>query len=201
LFVCVQETRGISKFKDKGLQNEELLAEMFEDLRNTGEDHWGPSSGQLPQSPVHESLREGDGTNDIDDDSEPEEIAPSSGKGKRPQVSLKDKGKKPKTSGGQWMQDQMSYIVQMNEKTVASFESVARRDDTSGCSIKDVMDLVKACGAMPGSNEFFIGSQIFLKKAEREMFMTLDTPEEQFQWLTMKHAWVTRNDLGSHLGK
>ena len=78
---------------------------------------------------------------------------------------------------------------------------MARRDDTSGCSIKDVMDLVKACGVVPGTNEFFIASQVFLKKAEREMFMTLDKPEERFQWLTMKHAWVTRNDLGSHLGK
>ena len=116
---------------------------------------------------MHETLREGDGTNDINDDSEPKEIAPSTVKGKRPGVSLKDKGKKAKTSGGQWMQDQMSYIVQMNEKTVASFESVARRDDTSGCSIKDVMDLVKACGVVPGTNEFFIDSQVFLKRAER----------------------------------
>ena len=54
------------------------------------------------------------------------------------------------------------------------------------------MALVKECGAVPGTKEHFIASQVFVKRAEREMFMTLDTPEERFNWLTMKHDWVTR---------
>jgi hypothetical protein len=72
---------------------------------------------------------------------------------------------------------------------VVTLELNARRN---GCSIRDVMALVKECGAVPGTKEHFIASQVFVKRAEREMFMTLDTPEERFNWLTMKHDWLTR---------
>jgi hypothetical protein len=64
----------------------------------------------------------------------------------------------------------------MSERSTASCESLARRED----SIKDVMVLVRECGAVPGSKEHFIASQVFIKRAEREMFMTLETPEEWF---------------------
>lgn len=93
------------------------------------------------------------------------------------------------------MQDQLSKLVTMSERSTASCESLARRDDNSGCSIKDVMALVKESGAVPGTKEHFIASQVFTKRSEREMFMTLETPEERFAWLTMKHQWVTRNDV------
>ncbi|KAE8801219.1 hypothetical protein D1007_23111 [Hordeum vulgare] len=39
------------RFQKAGLQNEDLLAKIFEDLRNTGEDHWSPANGSMPQSP------------------------------------------------------------------------------------------------------------------------------------------------------
>jgi hypothetical protein len=92
------------------------------------------------------------------------------------------------------VQDQLNKLVFMSERSTASCESLARREDTSGCSIKDVMVLVRECGAVPESKEHFITSQVFIKRAEREMFMTLETPEKRFQWLTMKHNWLTRND-------
>ncbi|OEL17468.1 hypothetical protein BAE44_0021513 [Dichanthelium oligosanthes] len=72
----------------------------------------------------------------------------------------------------------MGKIVDMNKRTTASCESIARREDKSGCSIQDVMALVKECGVAPSTNEHFIASILFTKRAEREMFMTLDTPEE-----------------------
>ena len=93
------------------------------------------------------------------------------------------------------MQTQLSKLVTMTEKSTASCETLAGREDIFGCSIKDVMALVKECGAVPRTKEHFIASQVFTKRAEREMFMTLETPEERFQWLTMKHGWVTRNDV------
>jgi hypothetical protein len=49
------------------------------------------------------------------------------------------------------------------------------------------MSIVKECGAAPETKELFIASELFTKKAEREMFMTLNTPQEHFEWLTMKH--------------
>jgi len=63
------------------------------------------------------------------------------------------------------------------------------------CSIQDVMALVKDCGATTGTNEHFVASLVFTKRAEREMFMTLDTPEERFQWLKRRHEWMTRSNV------
>ncbi|XP_034601247.1 uncharacterized protein [Setaria viridis] len=195
-----RKVKGCTRFKHRGLQNEENLGIMFEDLRNTEDDHWCASSGARPSqtnldcdaSPIN--LDDEDEA-DNDDDSEPEEVTPSSVRGKRGRVADNKKGKKPKTSGGLWFQEQMGKIVEMNERTTASCESIARREDKSGCSIQDVMALVKECGAVRGTNEHFIASLVFTKKAEREMFMTLDTPEERFDWLTRKHDWMTRNDV------
>jgi hypothetical protein len=53
------------------------------------------------------------------------------------------------------------------------------------------MKLVKECGATSGTNEHFVASLVLVKRAEREMFMTLETPEERFAWLRR----MTRNDV------
>ena len=54
-------------------------------------------------------------------------------------------------------------------------------------SIDQVMELVIACGANFGSNEHYIASELFVKKEQREMFMTLPTDEIRFNWLTRKY--------------
>ncbi|WVZ75744.1 hypothetical protein U9M48_023777 [Paspalum notatum var. saurae] len=79
--------KGISKFKDKSLEYEDELSIMFEDIRNTGDDHWAPTSDE--------------GGEDI----------PTSLKLKRRSVVDKEKGKKAKTTGGQWMQEQMAKNI------------------------------------------------------------------------------------------
>jgi hypothetical protein len=92
-----------------------------------------------------------------------------------------DKGKRPKTGAGQWMQDQVSKIMSFHERYATSVESmVARKEENKGPTIKEVMSIVKECGAAPEMKEFFIASELFTKKAEREIFMTLDTPQERF---------------------
>ncbi|XP_034580950.1 uncharacterized protein [Setaria viridis] len=197
-----KDIKGSTRFKLKGLQNEEQLSIMFEDLRNTGDEHWSASSGIAPSSAnlSRESspipIDDEDEADKVDSDSEPEEVTPRSVHGsKRGRGASNIKGKKPKTSTGHWFQEQMGKIVEMNERTTASCESIARREDTSGCSIQDVMALVKNCGALPSTNEHFVASLVFTKRAEREMFMTLDTPEERFDWLKRKYEWMTRNDV------
>ncbi|CAL5051945.1 unnamed protein product [Urochloa decumbens] len=186
--------KGCTRFKYRGLQNEDELEIMFEDLRNTGDDHWCASSGVAPsqptepQSPIH--VDDEDEAINEEEDSEAEEVTPTSGRGKRGKGAANNKGKKPKTSAGHWFQEQMGKIVEMNERTNASCESIARRgEEKSGCTIQDVMALVKECGAVPGTNEHFIASLVFTKKPEREMFLTLDTPQERFDWLTRKHEY------------
>ncbi|XP_066311175.1 L10-interacting MYB domain-containing protein-like [Miscanthus floridulus] len=186
---------NVSSNKFACLQNEDNLSIMFEDLRNTGDDHWGPSSGVAPSQAIPlDDDDENEGENE--DDSDPDEVTPSA-RPKRGKSQGNAKGKKTKTSGGQWFQEQMGKLVEMNERTTASCESIARGEDKSGSTIQEVMALVKGCSAKPGSNEHFIATVVFTKKAEREMFMTLDTPEERFDWLQKKHEWMTRNDVSN----
>jgi hypothetical protein len=195
-----QVIKGCGRFKNKGLQHEDKLSKMFEDLRNTGDEHWPSSSGVAPSptnlshetSPINVDDEE---EGNIGDDSEPEEVTPTSGNGKRRRRSSKTKRKKPKTSIGHWFQEHMSRIVDMNERTNTSCESIARREDKSGSSIADVMALVRDCGVVLTTNEHFIASLVYTKRSEREMFMTLDTREERFDWLKRKHEWMTSNDV------
>jgi hypothetical protein len=45
------------------------------------------------------------------------------------------------------------------------------------------MDLVVECGADYGSDEHFVATQLFVKKEQRDMFMTMPTNEIRFNWL------------------
>lgn len=188
------------RFRHRGLQNEDKLEIMFEDLRNTGDDAWCASSGVPPchaspscdNSPLDVDEEDED---NVDGDSEPEAVTPTTVTGKRSGGTVTNKGKKPKTTTGLWFQEQMGKIVEMNERTTVSCESIAKREPHPGCSIEDVMALVVECGAMPRSNEHFIATTLFTKRAEREMFMTMHTPEDRFDWLRRKYEWMTRNDV------
>jgi len=164
---------------------------MFENLHNTGDDHWSASSGVAPSQPSDVD----DEADNEDDDSEPEEVTPTSEVTKKNERINVNKGKKPKTPVGHWFQEQMAVLVQQSERTTTSAESVARRQDKSDSSIQDVMKLVKECGVTSGTNDHFVASLVLVKRAEREMFMTLDTPEGRFDWLRRKHEWMSRNDV------
>jgi hypothetical protein len=195
LICAFQDIKGCTRFKLKGLQNEEQLSIMFEDLRNTGNDHLSASSGITPSSATPIPIDDEDEL-EHDDDSNPKEVTtmslPSS---KRGRGARNKKEKKAKTSTGHWLQEEMGKLVKMNERTTASCESIARREDTPGCSIKDVMTLVKSCGATPCTNEHYAATLLFTNMSEREMFMTMDTAEERFDWLKRKYEWMIRNDV------
>ena len=50
------------------------------------------------------------------------------------------------------------------------------------------MALVEECGAVERINEYFIATEIFIKKDQREMFVNyLRTPTGRFAWLKKKY--------------
>uniref|UniRef100_A0A0A8ZK57 Uncharacterized protein n=1 Tax=Arundo donax TaxID=35708 RepID=A0A0A8ZK57_ARUDO len=55
------------------------------------------------------------------------------------------------------------------------------------------MEHVLACGADYGSDEHYIASDLFVRKDQREMFMTMPTPEIRFNWLKRKYNDKFRN--------
>ncbi|PUZ59735.1 hypothetical protein GQ55_4G066300 [Panicum hallii var. hallii] len=189
-----KEIKGSGRFKTRGLQNEEKLEIMFENLHNTGEDHWCASSGVPPSQSYQPSEEEEE--EEEEDNSEPDPGTPTGGAKRRNRLSDNSKGKQPKTSKGSWLLGKVERMVEMNERTTRSCESIARSVKEKVqfvCSIQEVMALVKDCGAVPGTNEHFIATTIFTKKVEREMFMTLENREERFEWLSKKYEWMAKH--------
>uniref|UniRef100_A0A8I6XKV4 Uncharacterized protein n=1 Tax=Hordeum vulgare subsp. vulgare TaxID=112509 RepID=A0A8I6XKV4_HORVV len=83
-------------FQKAGLQNEDLLAKIFEDLCNTGEDHWSPANGSMPQSPRNVDA-EDHGDENEDKESEEEDESPViNNKGKKSWWCYRRKRKKSK---------------------------------------------------------------------------------------------------------
>jgi hypothetical protein len=73
---------------------------MFDDLRNTGDDHLCASSSLIPEHSPLINLDGGDNDGDSEDvSSEEEEVTPPpKGKGKRSAGGENDKRKRPKTN-------------------------------------------------------------------------------------------------------
>ncbi|KAF2940603.1 hypothetical protein DAI22_03g285300 [Oryza sativa Japonica Group] len=179
-----EDIAGCLKFRKAGLQNEELLEKMFEDIRNTGADHWSLGQGTIPSATTNGTIQIAD-VNEIDDETDEDE---PSAKRKRGDSSKVDKLKKTK-SGSQKMVEEMSKSNELSAQTLSSIQSFTKiREDPPGCSIKDVMTLVEECGAVEGTNEHFIATEIFIKKDQREMFVnSLRTPAGRFAWLKKKY--------------
>lgn len=86
---------------------------------------------------------------------------------------------------------------QMSRKESAEKSHSTSADSTSadfctrysppGCSIPDVMTLVCGCGAACGSNEHFIATELFVKREQREMFLTISTAKDRLEWLRRKY--------------
>ncbi|GJN38298.1 hypothetical protein PR202_gb27327 [Eleusine coracana subsp. coracana] len=70
----------------------------------------------------------------------------------------------------------------MSESTIA-FTAKKLGEVTVG----RVMDVVLECGAGYDTNEHYIATKLFVKKNQREMFMTLPTNEIKLNWLRRKY--------------
>ncbi|PVH35721.1 hypothetical protein PAHAL_7G255900 [Panicum hallii] len=60
-------------------------------------------------------------------------------------------------------------------------------EEEAEVSIKEVMQHVLECGADYGSNEHDIATRLFVKKDQREIFLTLPTTKIRFDWLTRRY--------------
>jgi len=65
--------------------------------------------------------------------------------------------------------------MQEHVKKIADSSDAIATKRLGEVTIKQVMDLVVACGATFGTNEHFIATKLFVKREQREMFMILDT--------------------------
>ncbi|KAJ1270696.1 hypothetical protein BS78_06G071500 [Paspalum vaginatum] len=182
------EIPGCAKFKKGPLQNEADLIKMFDKITNDESDHWNPMTenpiileSQEPIINLEDDFVdvECDIPNDFTSPSSDvvKEVSPSVCNGKkRPRVVLGKPGRKTKTSIAAIMKEQVTRIAD-------SADALASKK-LGEVTIKQVMELVVACGAVVVCNEHFIASKLFIKREQREMFVTLDTHESRFLWLS-----------------
>ncbi|CAO1948428.1 unnamed protein product [Urochloa humidicola] len=189
-----KEIPGVGKFKKKPLQNEDDLKVMFGNIVNEEQHHWNPMSSNpiIPlddETPIDAVEREhptgqpnenpmGD-NNMFDNGDEVEEVTPVTENAKqKARVILEKPTKKPKASTAFVIQEHISKI----SESASSF--VSRRQ--GGITIEQVMEHVVACGATPKTDEHFVATELFIKKEQREMFMTIPF-DERLNWLTRKY--------------
>ncbi|XP_044433761.1 L10-interacting MYB domain-containing protein isoform X10 [Triticum aestivum] len=174
---------GCGKFQKRGLRNENNLSIMFADITSDGTDHWNPASGTIPQSSSATSVFNVDDIQDVDLEETQTGESHADGKGKRLGRYVDGNNKKPKTS--LVIQEQITRVGDIAERTQSSFESYMKKEESS--SITSVMDLVVECGAIVGSDEYFIASELFVKREQREMFLHMTESAARLDWLRRKY--------------
>ena len=156
---------------------------MFADITSDGTDHWNPASGTIPQSSSATSIFNVDDIQDVDLEETQTGESHADGKGKRLGRYVDGNNKKPKTS--LVIQEQITRVGDIAERTQSSFESYMKKEESS--SITSVMDLVVECGAIVGSDEYFIASELFVKREQREMFLHMTESAARLDWLRRKY--------------
>jgi len=89
------------------------------------------------------------------------------------------KGRNKKTKTALVIQEQITKIAE----SASSFTSKKSSDVT----VQQIMELVLDCGADYGTDEHYIATELFVKKDQRDMFLTLPTREIRFNWLRRKY--------------
>uniref|UniRef100_A0ACD5ZKA4 Uncharacterized protein n=1 Tax=Avena sativa TaxID=4498 RepID=A0ACD5ZKA4_AVESA len=185
---AAKDIPGCGKFRKQGLRNEEGPRVMFEDITSDGTDHWNPSSGvPPPSSAALPNVLDIDAIQDLDNENTEDQAIPSDEGAsgltqKRLGKFVHDGSKKPKTA--LVMQEQITRIGDIAERSQSSFESFIKNDDTT--SVKSVMDAVLECGAEEGSDEHYIATELMARRDIREIFMHM-TARARKSWLRRKY--------------
>lgn len=171
-----------------------------------GMDHLPLATNGLPYAqeiPMNGMNLDGSDNNAEDNDDahqEPVFQYTSNRRKKRPiNVISTKKNKKSKAETALLMQSHLSRIAELAQKAQDTFEKFSSQADTQPWpSIQDVMTLVRECGVRSGSNEHFIATELFVSREQREMFLTMETAEERFQWLRRKYIvkYLSSTSLG-----
>ncbi|CAD6268048.1 unnamed protein product [Miscanthus lutarioriparius] len=147
-----------------------------------------PHVQEIPMNGVN--LDESDNNAEDNDDTHQEPVFwySSSNRKKIPIRFSAAKKKKNKSETALLMQAHLYRITELAQKAHDTFEKFSSQADSAPWpSIQDVMTLVRECGARCGSNEHFIATELFVSREQREMFLTMETAEERFQWLRRKY--------------
>ena len=149
---------------------------MFEKSRVSGLSACIPGEDTIGDSQTNEEEELDDHIEEIGE----EQFTPSSST--RNQLKRKRKSASPKKKGKNPMVKVMSRMVD-DVISTNSVTSKALSGDFPWESVREAMALVKECGAVEGSDEHYIATQLFKHTTNYEIFLTFETNEGMFNWL------------------
>ncbi|GLT43027.1 hypothetical protein SLA2020_170030 [Shorea laevis] len=169
------------------------LQQMFDRIVVTGETAWIPDAGPiLPKQQnvgVEDAIDLEEGSGDSDEvNVMPTQTDGSNEKRKRNTIgsSLTGKGKKVKLGGVADMQRQLDHLCDAIESyaTATLSESLKKNYDAHAGSIEECMELLLTLlGVEDGSELFMLGTHLFVKREDRDMFRSIKSVSSKLSWL------------------
>ncbi|RVW19791.1 hypothetical protein CK203_116892 [Vitis vinifera] len=161
----IKENPEAIKFKTKGLKNVEQLDILFKDIVATGEKAWAPSQGFVGQ--------------DVDD---------SSKLTTQPSMEKKNEERR-KRKRDETKSEPVAIQLERICSVVENRSSISCRGDKPGCSIVEVMKIIRGMPEVKNDFELYMkATNIMVVKENREMFVALEDPIDQIAWLKHKHV-------------
>ncbi|GLT38437.1 hypothetical protein SLA2020_126880 [Shorea laevis] len=192
------ENKDYGKFEHHGLENRTTMEIMFASIVATGETAWTPAASPFLPEQQHVGvenavdLEEGSGDSD-----EPIHLSTQTGIGgssekrkkNRIESSSTGRGKKVKSGGAALMHRQLTHLCDVVESYASASlsESSKKNYETSAASIRECMELLLTLPGVKDGDEFFmLGTRLFVKQENREMFMSIKSATSKIAWLNQE---------------
>ena len=190
----MQENPEAIKFKTKGLKNVEQLDLLFKDIVATGERAWAPSQGFVGQD-VDDSSKVGhhedniiEGQDDCSCNPSLDTISHNFEATTQPSMEKKNEGKR-KRKRDETKFELVAIQLERICSVVETRSSISSRGDKPGCSIVEVMKIIRGMPEVKNDFELYMKAiDIMVVKENREMFVALEDPIDQIAWLKHKHV-------------
>ncbi|RVX11459.1 L10-interacting MYB domain-containing protein [Vitis vinifera] len=196
----LKENPEAIKFKTKGLKNVEQLDILFKDIIATGEGAWAPSQGFVGQE-VDDSSKVGEHEDNIIEDQDDSSCNPPLDTifngfeaTTQPSMAKKNEGRR-KRKRNETKSELVAIQLERICSAVENRSSISSKGDKSGCSIAEVMKIIRGMPEVKNDFELYMKAiDIMVVKENRDMFVALEDPIDQIAWLKHKHMPSNNND-------
>ncbi|XP_062192227.1 zinc finger CCCH domain-containing protein 43-like isoform X2 [Phragmites australis] len=172
-----QAMMDCEKFRFTPLENVHVPNIMFEDMLDSSST--APEANLAINTTIGSKQDSRDasfiGTNDKDVRKKSEEAMLRKSSNQEPNSTKPEKN---------YMHQEFNHPVDFGDNVSPRNSSALLRINQVGCSISEIMELVIEAGAVEGSDEHFIATQLFIRPEYREMFLTHTTKG--------RHVWLKR---------
>ena len=192
-----------AKYKKNGLSNLDELDVMFDKSHVTGATSCIPGEisdssdddgvVEVPESEEDEDVKEKEvspkTTNDVKATKAVKATKDGKADGKKKSVKRKAKyiDESAKEDKNAFLREYKVTLGKINEEIAAT-----RAPTSAAPTMKEVLALMKECGAKEGTPLYFTATDLVMQPSYRELFMLIETKEGRLDWLERKHAQMNK---------